>query len=148
MLRHLDYPPIWLLGGLLLLVLEAWLRPGAASGETLASAGVTLIVAGGALMGAAAWQFRRHRTTIVPHREPSALITTGVYGFSRNPIYLGDALVLAGAGALVGAWSTLLVVPAFVRVINRRFIAPEEARLARAFGPAYEDWAARVRRWV
>ncbi|MCC6006833.1 MAG: isoprenylcysteine carboxylmethyltransferase family protein [Rhodobacteraceae bacterium] len=148
MLRYLDYPPVWLAGAIALVWGQAWLWPPTRVSETLASGGAALLLAGVVLMGAAAWQFRRHQTTIVPHRAPSALITDGVYAYSRNPIYLADALILGGIGAILGAWATLVVLPAFVWVIGRRFITPEEMRLAQAFGARFEEWAGRVRRWL
>lgn len=101
------------------------------------------------LLALSSMEFRRAKTSIIPHREAEALITSGVYGRSRNPIYLGDAMILSGFCAFWGAWLALVVLlPLFVWVITDRFIAPEEARLRRAFGPQFEAWAARVRRWA
>jgi protein-S-isoprenylcysteine O-methyltransferase Ste14 len=76
------------------------------------------------------------------------LITGGLYRYSRNPIYLGDALILAG---LILRWDAVLAVPVlplFVFLIQRRFILPEEARLAAAFPSAFESFRASTRRWI
>jgi protein-S-isoprenylcysteine O-methyltransferase Ste14 len=139
-----DYPPVWLAGfaGLAWGQAQVWPMAG------LPTAGGVLVAAGALLMAAAAVQFARARTTIVPHETPSALVTGGVYGFSRNPIYLADAAILAGLCIVWGAWPSLVLVPVFVRVITARFIRPEEARLRAVFGRGFDDWASRVRRWV
>jgi protein-S-isoprenylcysteine O-methyltransferase Ste14 len=139
-----DYPPVWLAGfaGLAWIQDRLWPMPG------LPVAGSVLVVAGVVLMAVAAVQFALARTTIVPHETPSALVTRGAYGLSRNPIYLADALILTGLCIVWGAWPSLLLVPVFGMVITARFIRPEEARLRAAFGPAFDDWASQVRRWV
>ena len=139
-----DYPPVWLAGFAGLAWGQAWVWPM----PGLPVAGWALVAAGLALLGAAAMQFARARTTIVPHEQPSALVTGGVYRFSRNPIYLGDAVILTGLCLVWGAWPSLVLVPVFAVVITLRFIRPEEARLQARFGPAFQAWAARVRRWV
>ncbi|MEL6316286.1 MAG: isoprenylcysteine carboxylmethyltransferase family protein, partial [Pseudomonadota bacterium] len=67
---------------------------------------------------------------------------------SRNPIYLGDALILTGWCLTLGAASALIAPPLFVAWISRRFIAPEEAALRAAHPEDYAAWSARVRRWI
>jgi len=111
-------------------------------------AGGVLVLAGMALMAASAVRFMRQRTSIVPHRKPVALITSGVYRFSRNPIYLADTLILAGLCLGWGAVSGLVLVPAFMALIQRRFILAEESRLGSAFGPDFTAWATRTPRWL
>ncbi len=75
------------------------------------------------------------------------MIERGVYAWSRNPIYLADALILAGL-ALRWDVAALVLVPLFMAVIRRRFIDGEEAMLRDRFGPAFDAYAARVRRWL
>jgi len=147
-MRLLDYPPIWLFGCLGLAWAQATLLPTPLGAQWAPAVGAGLALAGGALMLAALPPFLRLRTTVVPHRAPSALITTGIYRISRNPIYLGDLLILAGLAIRWEAWPSLILVPAFMAVLTSRFIRPEEARLRAAFGPAFEAWAARTRRWI
>ncbi len=147
-MRHLDYPPVWLGGALLLAWAQARLWPMALAPAWLTAAGALLALLGIGLLAAAALQFLRAGTTIVPHRMPAALITQGPYRFSRNPIYLGDALILAGLILWWQAWAMVWLLPAFVVVIDRRFVRPEEARLRATFGAAFDAYAARVRRWL
>lgn len=147
-LRPLDYPPVWLAGFLGLAWAQAALLPTPWGAGWAPAAGGLIALAGGALMLAALPQFLRLRTTLVPHRAPSALITSGIYRLSRNPIYLGDVLILAGLTIRWQAWAALLLVPVFAAVLTARFIRPEEARLHAAFGPAFAAWTARTRRWL
>lgn len=143
-----DYPPVWLAA----FAAAAWAQgrflPFLQPGDWAVWAGRGLVGAGGALMLAAAVELRRHRTTIIPHETPSALVTTGVYRVSRNPIYLADLLILAGLALLFGALPSLLLVPVLAVVLERRFIRPEEARLRARFGPAFDAWARGTRRWI
>ena len=142
-----DYPPVWLVGFLVLAWGQAQALPLGGPGWAYWP-GTLIALAGAALMLAAVPMFVRAGTTIVPHEPPRVLITGGVYRLTRNPIYLADALILTGLILRWGAWPSLVLVPLFVIVITRRFIEPEEARLRAAFGAAFEDWAGRVRRWV
>lgn len=143
----LDYPPVWLAGFAAL----AW-----GSGRLLPHGpgwlvwpGGALVAAGVILMGVAALQMHRHRTTIDPHGQPSALVTSGVFGLSRNPIYLADALILAGLClCLQVPIVALALVPGFMLVVRRRFIANEEARLAEAFPREFAAYRQRSRRWI
>ena len=143
----LDYPPIWLLAALAVLWAEAWLWPKPVP-YVMALAGQGLFWLGLILLGLASLSFLRARTTIVPHNTPSALITGGLYRVSRNPIYLGDALILSGVALKYGAVTGLILLPGFLWIITRRFILPEEARLRAAFGPQAEQFFQRTRRWL
>lgn len=107
-----------------------------------------MMAAGVALAVWAALSFRAAKTTIVPHQAPSALITTGAFAWSRNPIYLADAIVLFGWWLIFGAALPLLFVAIFIWIINVRFIRPEEQRLAEAFGDEFRAYASTVRRWI
>lgn len=146
-LRLIDLPPVWLAG----FAAAAWglgrLWP-MPEVPALELAGRGLIGAGIALMAAAVVQMVAMKTTFIPRQDPSALVTGGVFRLSRNPIYLADAMVLAGLALHWGAWPALLLVPAFVAVITQRFIRGEEARLEAAFGPDYAAFRARTRRWI
>lgn len=144
--QSIDLPPVWLalFAGLV------WLSGAVFEPEPvglLRATGFLAIAAGGVLMLLAIVEFRRHRTTVIPHQTATSLVTSGVYRASRNPIYLADALILAG---LCLIWSPvgLILVPAFMALITHRFIKPEEARLRAAFGDAFDDWSARTRRWL
>lgn len=147
-MRHLDYPPVWLIGCLLLARAQAALWTPGSGAPWAFWAGGALVLAGLGLMLAAVPQFLRRGTTVVPHRPPSALVTGGIYRISRNPIYLGDVLLLAGFVLIWGAWPSLVLVPLLAFVLQRRFILPEEARLQAAFGDDFRAYRARVRRWL
>ena len=77
-----------------------------------------------------------------------ALVTTGIHGWSRNPIYVGMLLIYAGIGvAARSPWILILVLPLFV-ILRYGVVAREEAYLERRFGDSYRDYKARVRRWL
>jgi protein-S-isoprenylcysteine O-methyltransferase Ste14 len=93
-------------------------------------------------------RFKRAGTTIRPFEDSSALVTDGLFAFSRNPIYLGAVVGLLGIFVVLGSLSPLAVIPPFVTIIRARFIAVEERMLEAAFGDAYRDYMKRVRRWI
>jgi protein-S-isoprenylcysteine O-methyltransferase Ste14 len=111
---------------------------------------VVVALAGGAAALAGDREFKRARTTINPFKpeNSTALVTSGIYRFTRNPMYVGLTLVLLGwAAFLCSVWAFLGPV-IFVFYINRFQIAPEELALSAKFGPAYTEYTARVRRWL
>src|SRR5574337_423321 len=114
------------------------------------SAFVIIALVGGATAAAGDLAFKRARTTINPIRpeKATALVTAGIYRFTRNPMYLGLALVLLGWAAFVGSLLALAGPIAFVLYIDRFQIAPEERVLLAKFGSAYAEYEARVRRWL
>ena len=146
MLREIDIPPLWLaifaaLGWLVARAVPLALPYGAA-------AGWGLIALGGALVLTAAGQMVLRHTTFIPRRDPSALVTGGVFALSRNPIYLGDALVLAGFLLINDGFLALPLVPAFMLLITRRYILGEEARILATFGDEYAAYCRHTRRWI
>jgi protein-S-isoprenylcysteine O-methyltransferase Ste14 len=150
MLRWIDLPPVWLMG----FAAAAWwqaerLGMGLTFGPVWADLAGGLLVGGGILlMVLALTEMRRARTTIIPHLDASALVTSGIFKRSRNPIYLGDALILAG---LVLRWDAVLalpLIPVFVWLIERRFITPEENRLRRQFRHDFARYERKTRRWL
>jgi protein-S-isoprenylcysteine O-methyltransferase Ste14 len=110
--------------------------------------GVLLVLAGIVLMVWAALEFRRHRTSIRPDRGSDALLLAGPYAFSRNPIYLGEAIAMIGGAIVLNKLWLLLVVPLFVLLVDRLAIRREETYLERRFGAPYVDYLLRVRRWI
>mgnify|MGYP001160648727 CR=1 FL=1 len=109
---------------------------------------VILIVVGFMLEGAAAERFRSKRTAIEPWKASTALATDGVYRFSRNPIYVGFAVIYAGLAVGMDAPVALaLLVPCLV-MIDLFVIRREERYLEGKFGEAYRDYVGRVRRWL
>jgi len=142
-------PPVYFLAALVsmgalhfFLPIAYILRPPySTSGSFLFITGVVLVLWG-------ARSFSRAGTTIKPFQDPSALVTSGPYRYSRNPIYLGLVLALIGIGLLLGTLSPFVVVPVFICLIQQRFIQPEEAVLEKTFGSAYGRYKRQVRRWL
>jgi protein-S-isoprenylcysteine O-methyltransferase Ste14 len=145
--RQTESPPVWLVAMIALAAAQAAWMPLWPGGPALRAIGLVLVVAGIILMALAFVPFARLKTTILPREVPGRLITTGVYGVSRNPIYLADMAILTG---LVLRWDAgaLPLVALFGWVLTTRFIRGEEAGCAAAFGPAWDAYAARVRRWL
>lgn len=149
-MKWIDLPPVWL--GLAVLctwavaqVQPLWMRLG---GPVFDLAGGLLVGAGIVLMLLAFAEMRKRRTTVIPHMDAAHLVTTGIFARSRNPIYLGDTLVLAGLALRWDAPIALLLVPLFVLTITHRFIIPEEDRLRRKFHADFARYCQRTRRWV
>lgn len=96
----------------------------------------------------AAFEMRRAMTSVMPDREPSALVTRGPYALSRNPIYLADCLAVAGfALAFRQPFAALLAMPLGI-ILRNQFILEEEQRLDVAFGREFRAYASNVRRWL
>ncbi len=109
-----------------------------------------LLAIGVAISAAGVLSFRRARTTLNPTKpdQASALVSSGIYQFTRNPMYLGMLLVLvAWTVFLSSAWA-LIGAAAFALYIDRFQIAPEERALARLFGDEYAAHKSSVRRWL
>jgi protein-S-isoprenylcysteine O-methyltransferase Ste14 len=109
-----------------------------------------LLAIGAGLIVAARVALNRARTTWHP-TEPgrtNALVTSGVYRFSRNPTYLGMEIVLLGWAVALASPAAALVSALFVAYITRFQIRPEELVLSVSLGQDYRDYSKRVRRWV
>ena len=150
MLKWIDIPPLWLL----LCAALAWVQAthfafGLSFGGSWAEFAGGLLVGGGLVLMALAFaEFRRHRTTVIPHMDAERLISSGIFKRSRNPIYLGDVLILAG---LILRWDAVLalpLVPIFVWVIEKRFILDEENRLRKKFRADFARYCQKARRWI
>lgn len=122
-----------------------WTIPG---GVSLTVAGLTLVITGLGLSAWVVWTFARAHTTVVPWEHVSAMVTTGPFRISRNPIYLSDAIAYLGGTLILHSWWPLLVLPGIVWVIRRRVIDREERYLTERFGDAYREYQLRVRRWL
>lgn len=147
--QKIDLPPVWLVGFIGLVWLQAWLWPAATFAHpTLNIAGTFMFWAGIALMIWAILAFRAHNTSVIPHQMPRSIITTGPFARSRNPIYLGDLMVLGGVILSKGAWPCLILLPIFKAILERRFIAPEESRLKENFGADFGRYVEKTPRWL
>ena len=94
------------------------------------------------------WTFHRHRTTVNPYASASALCIDGPFRYSRNPIYLGDWLILIGIALLMNTFWPLVFAPLIWLTLRFGVIRYEEAHLEAKFGNAYRDYKTRVRRWI
>ncbi|MCC6298264.1 MAG: isoprenylcysteine carboxylmethyltransferase family protein [Anaerolineales bacterium] len=95
-----------------------------------------------------AFAFFKARTTLNPHGTVSSIVSSGIYRFTRNPIYLGMAFMLVGFPLAFGnVWGIPLTL-AFVPLMNKLVIEHEEAYLAQKFGEAYTGYKSRVKRWL
>ena len=149
-MKWIDMPPVWLLGFCTLAWLQAAHLPYGLGfpGPVFDLAGGLLVGGGLVLIVLAAWQFRRAKTTIIPGEVPARLVTDGIFSKSRNPIYLGDLLILAG---LIVRWDAVLslpLIPIFLWVIERRFVIPEENRMRREFRMEFARYCQATRRWI
>lgn len=116
--------------------------------DILFAVGWLLVAAWIALLVSALRAMRAARTTVHPTKAAAHLVTSGAFALTRNPIYLGNTLVMIGIGLIGGiAWFLVLaLVAAFLT--QKLAIEPEEQHLAALFGKKYRDYAKRVRRWV
>ena len=150
MLRWLDIPPVWLAGFLGL----AWCQASYFS-QNLSLSGLGADFVGGIFLGGgvilialAASEMRRQKTTIIPHKDADRLVQSGIFSRTRNPIYLGDALILLGLILYWDAVLSLPLVPIFVWIIEKRFVIPEENRMRIKFRADFARYCQKVRRWV
>ena len=109
---------------------------------------IPLAVAGAALIASALGLFHRAGTDPLPMRPTTSLVFDGPYRFTRNPMYLGMALVYAAAALLLDLPWALLLLPAVLFVIRTRVINREERYLEARFGEPYRAYRSRVRRWL
>jgi protein-S-isoprenylcysteine O-methyltransferase Ste14 len=142
-------PPLVFLAGLAVgFGLEA-LLPGSSVPDALGwILGGALLVAGIALLFLFEREFQRKQTAANPWRPTTAIATDGPYRLTRNPAYVGMALVYVGIALCSQALWVLLPLPVVVAIIDRGVIAREERYLERKFGQEYVDYKGRVRRWI
>lgn len=109
-----------------------------------------LFAAGLGIAAAGVLAFRRHGTTLNPMTpaEAATVVDSGVFRYTRNPMYLGLTLFLCGWAAWLSNLAALALVGLFMVYMTTFQIRPEERALKRVFGRSYEDYAARVRRWL
>ena len=150
-LEHRVPPPVVLAvfaGGT---VLSARLWPGASvrvPGQDLVA--VLLVVCGISVIAVSILQFWRARTTVNPLKPDaaSALVDQGIFGWTRNPMYLGMALGLSALAIWLGHAAGPVWLAGFIAYINVFQIVPEERALRAKFGAAFDAYAVRVRRWL
>lgn len=149
MIKRIIYPPVWLLFGLIAIFTSNEYFPGprftSLAGQVC---GGVLILIGLVLLVFANGRFTRAGTGVIPFRNVSALVTDGIYRYTRNPMYLGMVAVLLGCAVTVGATVALSVPVLFALIVDRRFIRYEEVMLRNLFPDDYPAYCERVRRWL
>ena len=113
----------------------------------VAAALALLALALGALVGAIA-EMRRHRTSPSPYLPSTAVVTSGIYHFTRNPIYVGFMLVVAAVALAVNTWWMVVALPILFAVLRYGVVAREERYLSAKFGAPYDAYRRQVRRWL
>jgi protein-S-isoprenylcysteine O-methyltransferase Ste14 len=113
-------------------------------------AATILFLCSGMLMLAGVIEFRRAKTTVNPltPEASSMVVRSGIYRYSRNPMYLGMLLGLGGLATLLANPFNLMLLPLFVLFLNQFQIIPEENALIDKFGQDFRDYQAQVRRWL
>ena len=142
-------PPLVYLAGIVIGFLATiWMPIKIVANSVAWTVGGILILCGAVLAGSAILKFKDVGTTVRPDRAASTLVIAGPYKISRNPMYLGLALVYLGiAIARQSVWA-LILLPVVLAIIQRRAIEPEEAFLEKRFGANYVSYKEMVRRWL
>lgn len=148
--RHpLDIPPLYFLLAILAMVGLHYILPIAdLIDRPWSYLGLVPIIVGIGLAVWAARLFSRAGTGVRPFTPSTALVAAGPYRFTRNPMYLGMMMVLAGGWLLIGSIGAILVIPVFFWWIHTRFVLPEEGHMERHFGEDYLMFKRLVRRWL
>jgi protein-S-isoprenylcysteine O-methyltransferase Ste14 len=139
------------LGALIIGVVLGWILhvPGFGSYRALSLyAGGVLAIAGIALVTTAAGLFRRMGTNVRPTQPSTTLVATGLYRWTRNPMYLGMALLYAGLALLLDSIVALILLAVVLVIIRTQVIAREERYLEARFGDDYRAYKRQVRRWL
>lgn len=149
---ELKVPPVPLAAGFAAAMSGlSWLTPSAqfvVPGGQVAALGLAVLGVSVALAGV--MSFRANKTTVNPLTPAASamLVSTGVYRFSRNPMYLGFLLILTGWAVHLSNALAVWLLPVFVAYLNRFQIKPEEQALLAKFGPRFAQYMTAVRRWV
>jgi protein-S-isoprenylcysteine O-methyltransferase Ste14 len=142
-------PPLVYLAGVVIgIVISIWIPTKIAPNSLAWMLGGILIVCGAVLTGSAILKFKGVGTTVRPDRAASTLVIVGPYRITRNPMYLGLALVYVGIALADQSVWALILLPVVLTIIQRRAIEPEEAFLERRFGANYIRYKENVRRWI
>jgi protein-S-isoprenylcysteine O-methyltransferase Ste14 len=142
-------PPLWYALAVLVGVLldRRWPLP-IAAGPLTTIAGALFVVGWIAIAFSSISRFRRSKTSIVPIRPAEALVLSGPYRYTRNPMYVSLALLTIACGLFLATWWPLVLLVPTLAIVQQFVILPEERYLRRHFGVEYEVYTRRVRRWL
>lgn len=115
---------------------------------TFRNIGTVFEIVGIAVLAFSYWAMARARTTINPSEHSSAVVTSWTYAYSRNPIYLGWFLFIAGMGVRSASVLVLLIAVIMILLLYWAVVVQEEEYLANKFGEEYLSYKRRVRRWL
>ena len=142
-------PPLVYLAGIVIGFLATiWMPTKVAPNSVAWTVGGILICCGAVLTGSALLKFKDVGTTVRPDRAASTLVIAGPYKISRNPMYLGLALIYLGIAIAGQSVWALILLPVVLAIIQRRAIEPEEAFLEKRFGANYVSYKEMVWRWL
>jgi protein-S-isoprenylcysteine O-methyltransferase Ste14 len=142
-------PPLYLFTSLAVMVLLHFFLPVyEITPYPLNAIGLIPLALGIILNLAADNALKKHDTTVKPFEESTRLITTGVYKYSRNPMYLGMILIMIGVALLMGSLTPYIIVAVFIVAIEQVFIRAEESTLHEKFGHDWTAYREKVRRWL
>ncbi len=148
----IPWPPIILVCTLAIGIIANGIYPLAVPvtplGEMIKGLGIMLIIIAVLIDVAAMLAMRKANTTILPHKATDHLVTKSVFAFSRNPIYLANALLTVGIGLTFGTFWHLFLMPLGAFATQKLAIEREERHLESKFGNNYRSYAKRVNRWI
>jgi protein-S-isoprenylcysteine O-methyltransferase Ste14 len=141
-------PPFVFVFAMLIGFAVDWIRPVAARPDRWGGLGIIFCVMAVALVAWAWLALKRHHTDIRPWKPTTAIVTDGPFALTRNPIYLGFALLQVGTGLWADALAVVLMTIPAIAATNKWIIAREESYLTRKFGEPYTAYARQTRRWM
>jgi protein-S-isoprenylcysteine O-methyltransferase Ste14 len=144
-------PPLIFVGVLAIALAIDWLIAGPSLGMSYGLRmlmATILLIPGAALLFAAGAGFSAAKTNIPPWKPSTALVTSGIYRYTRNPMYLGMALAYAGLSVFADSLIALLGLPVALAVMHYGVIAREERYLEQKFGAEYRSYKSAARRWL
>jgi protein-S-isoprenylcysteine O-methyltransferase Ste14 len=156
-MKNNDHPGVYLPPPLIyaaifflsLLLQRVWPLSNAFFGTTAARVtGWVLVVLFCLLAFPALWRFLQSRNTLITIKAAKDLQTTGIYAFTRNPMYLGLLFLYSGIAFLAGNWWTIILIPLLIGVIQEYVIKREEQYLQRTFPGEYPRYRQKVHRWI
>lgn len=143
------FPPVWLLlCAFALVALDRWLPLLQLYPSLPGWSGWLVVIPGLVLIILALRRFKRADTGAIPFSKSTALVTDSIFRFTRNPMYLGMTLILAGTALRLGSLSAWLPVIFFVFIIQRQFVRNEEIFLTAIYGDEFRQYCRKVRPWL